>query len=339
MVAVAVESPGCAVITGQKAALVYPTASYPMPTRASIHGTATAMMMPAPSPSHSAPFTVQHTFSDKQLPLLSSSAPSKIPLSDIAILRDPSTLCVEPCTKQDGKTTSEVPTASVIPPTPSSPEPSIDARIQQQSDFDDSGLNLKIGEIKRSLSAESSSSSCSHDFHSLESNCEVDSEEVTQKRTNATQESDSTHDGTSGKKLHRSVSCEKCLKKMLRKKKKEIDEMEIEKSRVQLDYDLLQAACESKIDKLYKDSSALQNEVYKLTITLQHYGTENNELHQRNSNLLATNTALKDENCQLKDDLKGVKADAYDMTVDLRSERSKSHRCPTCESEFTYRYI
>ena len=332
MVAVAVESPGRAVITGQKAALVYPTASYPMPTRASIHGgTATAMMMPAPSPSHSAPFTVQHSFSDKQLPLLSSSAPSKIPLSDIAILRYPSTLCVEPYTKQDGETTLEVPTASVIPPTPSSPKPSIDARIQQQSDFDDSddsGLNLKIGETMRSLSIESSSSSCSHDFHSLES----DSEEVVQ-------ESDSTHDGTSGKKLHRSVSCEKCLKKMLRKRKEEIDEMEIEKSRVQLDYDLLQAACKSKIDKLYKDSSALQNEVYELTITLQHYGTENNELHQRNSNLLATNTALKDENCQLKDDLKGVKADAYDMTVALRSERSKSHRCPTCESEFTYRYI
>ncbi len=325
MVAVAVENPGRAVVTHQKV-----TASYPITTRA---------MMPAPS--QSAPFTVQHSYSDKQLPLPSKSEPSKIPLSDsdTAIPQHLSTLCVEPCTKQDGETTLEISTASVIPPTPSSPEPSIDAHIQQLDSA--SGLNPHpILESMRSISIESSVSSCSHDFRSLESDSEVDSEEIPQKLTNATQESESTHNNeslavTSAKKLHRSISCEKCLKKMLRKKDKKIDDMEIDKSRVQLEHHRQQAAYESKTNKLLKESSAQQNKVYNLEYTLLQRETEINELRQHNSDLLATIAAREGENCQKLD---RVKADAYDASVALRNERSKSHRCPTCNCVFTYHY-
>lgn len=293
-----------------------------------------------PLPSRSAPFEIRHEPSEADNQELSSSAPSKIPISELFTAKSdtPPSYSEPPLPNQIFSIEDlDTPTTVVQAPGPISVEPLNPPPVDSSEISDELTVaELNITWPQRTPSVESSGSTCSHDMPSLsswlESDCEVDSEPSVQ---GVTQEIDSSEDSplSPSHKLRRSTSCEKCLKKALRNK---ITEMEKKFSEARLDDTRAKAALESNNNKLRQETKDLQVKVYGLHCALEQHQLGSQVLRRHSNDLVVGIKQRDDEIARLTNEVKEVKIDAYDMGRALKNEKAKLHRCPTCNIEFIY---
>lgn len=310
---------------------------------------ATDMVMPAPS--QSAPIEIPDQPSESDDQQLSSSAPSKIPISKRCVANDASVVYSKPSlpnktfqlVEQEETTVLNVPITVVQAASPISSEPPSSSPLthSEKTNELETADNLKVNYPQRTLSMDSDSteSTCSHDMPSIsswinESDSEVDTEQ--RESEHPIQELDGSIEEAplhASKKMHRSLSCKKCLKKALRKKMKE---MEKKHNEAQLEEARAKAALESNNNKLLNETKSLQNELYELRCALQQHTLSGQQLRRHSDDLMVALKQRDDQILQLKDELKEVKADAYDMYTAVKKEKLRYHRCPSCNEKFAY---
>lgn len=282
----------------------------------------------AVSPSRSKSSPVKRTTEHPQVfPSRSASSSTLIPLSDIP---NSTHAYNEHPPEDDQKTTISIPpSATDTISEPNSPI-STTANIHEQSPVDiqeETSVTSISTSFSHMKSQSSIDSACSHDVSlsqpsSLESeslfDCEAEGNEQKPMQEFSSVHSRESLVGVNPKKLHRSVSCEKCLKKKLLKMEKMMANLQLEHSREI-------AAYEVKTQRLLQESATYEPKMYQLECTVQQYKAQYD-------NAVQVNHGLATEIDILKEEVKKLKFFICDKTIALDEKRSEIHRCPSCNT-------
>lgn len=160
----------------------------------------------------------------------------------------------------------------------------------------------------------------------------IDSPEA-QQETNRSHSSESFV--SSNPKLHRSISCPKCMRIQINKLERELKESQDQKNQhllqectQQLEIVNLKSTYEAREKQHLQERNRLGNEVYERDILIRTLKAEYSEL-------VSARTEQDTRAKQLEEEIKDVKCDYYDLNKELRKEKQpKIHQCPQCNLKF-----